>query len=261
MTVYVNLDSTMHIDGRRCEDKSLYKHVSKTYFFSLIIIIWGSAAMSQDCSPHTVDIVRGHIERLEYNSAVEALRSNSSDFLERSISTPESEVLAFLSNCQKDKSAKTKFGFLFELDSSSNPIGGELNLFLNGDESFEDYPFSAQNFVSEKSAFTAASRYVDGYVGNSDTIVSSIQDRGFFIHSDYIDAEGQRRVVFVRSPYEKNSLMDRIGGNRSPNTPASFCLVLPLQISDNVGVKRTSECQFDWNSYVQQANDFLEGDH
>lgn len=225
--------------------------------FISAFLIFGTKAMSQTCTFDTFQKVRRQVEQMENAPAIEILRLRDSAFSEQTFPTPKGEILSFFAECNENDNQPIEVGFLFAIDTENRPTYGEAYIFLNGKENFEYFPFSGDNYVSEESAFIAATRYLNDFRGSIDVALHELQSRGFFVHNDYIDEEHQRHVVIVREPYPRNSLMDRIGGNRSPNIPASFCMTASEQFPNNIRISRTSECRFDWASYVDQANEIL----
>jgi|GEM_PF-5422840 len=211
--------------------------------------------MGQMCSATTILDLQHQINAGAYESVIEQARSNT-NILERTIKTSEGSFLAFVSRCLGGNSEGTQFGLVFELDSASKPTLGVLNLFLNGEESFGDYPFSGENFVSLEAVVKAATKFVDNNHSSIGLLISDIENRDFFIHKDY-DDNNLRTVVFVRKPFQRGSLNARAGGNNSPNLPPSFCL--KQTTSTKIIVEKPSACGFDWNLYISQATSILDG--
>lgn len=213
--------------------------------------------MSETCTHDTLEELRRQIEVQRIDSPAEIDRLSDLDFSTTTIYTPEGEVLSVFTECEWAHNQPIKVVFLFEIDAENSPAYGETYIFLNGSERFDDFSFSGLNYASTETAFRAAARYFNNFAGGIDAALIQLQERDFFIHNDYLDEDHRRHVIVVRDPYSRGSLMERAGGNGSPNTPASFCITSSKESKNIIEISRTSECRFNWAAYVDQVGKIL----
>ncbi|GHB20379.1 hypothetical protein GCM10007094_05440 [Pseudovibrio japonicus] len=163
-------------------------------------------------------------------------------------------------SCGEVEETGEEHAFLFERSSTGKLIDAEYHFLLVGEFFPDKHEFNAGIFLSSKDAEKALASYLSDLPGrHPDEVILDLTQRGFFVHTDDINDEGQREVVFLKKPYPLKSLVARIGGNASPDAPTGLCLRFIDGDSSMPKILGTRDCTFDWMEYIQQAREILAG--